>query len=236
MEQLLEFLKPEGVWGTITSVLLLVIFYINKYVSKDKQWRYTKEKSSRDKLCLLFLRILVFNLIYVVISIFIVVLLTQAGFNETTQRIISIVICILLGFVLYLYERKSVKLTIVHIKNESIKKMLESVSVAIPIIMAVVIGILYISDWNWKVYSCIRNVGIFFAVVFIAFAVFLLDGERKYKYKYAEFHFKESDSTINVKIEEIYHSGGWVIVKEINRDSQIRFINKDIKKVIYTTD
>lgn len=232
--KLQDIFNPEGVWGTIVSSILASIPKIVSYIGTRKQWKITKEKSSRDQFTSLFFRGLLFYIVYVILSLFAIVLLTKIGYKEMTQRMISITLGIVIGAIFCIYEYKEKKVFVKECFTGRLKIILEFMAILVPVFISVMLSILYIANPGSWIFIASKICSWVLLAAFLIFGICIIDAKKEFRYKRAKVYLKNKEKVKNIDVTTIYFKGGWVIVKKINEQSEVRFKNKDIERVEYT--
>ena len=88
----------EFILGIISAVVVSIIPSVTTYITKGRQWKNKREKSSRDLFVNLFYRMIQFCLFYMFISLFVITLLKKFEYKKL-PTIISIVLLVVFGII-----------------------------------------------------------------------------------------------------------------------------------------
>ncbi len=222
----------EFILGIISAVVVSIIPSVTTYITKGRQWKNKREKSSRDLFVNLFYRMIQFCLFYMFISLFVITLLKKFEYKKL-PTIISIVLLVVFGIITYFYESKVTTMTVRFRCTDKWQKFFEIMAFVISISLPIMLVLLFISNPESKGFVCIQICSAVLWLLLLAWMI-LLDGKKDFKYKQATIYLKKDIIIENIDVTTMCLKGGWVIATKIDNQSEVRFKNQDIERIEYT--
>lgn len=239
MKEIIQAITREDIYKfgvpILTAILAGIPGIAKVYFDRDKYWKCVKQKSSQSNYIIYFWKLYISGFWIVIIYFFLLLALTFALQTNVFVKNVIFWHSIFSGafhaaLVYWIGKPYAVSRKIVYKKRYKHEKLMTNLFAYSPIVMSGLIwAVLVALKSKW-----LSGVIMIVCVVVEILAMIVLDDESTVMYQYATFHLNDDTIIKWADMNSTCQKGNWIIAKFKDKDSEVRFRQKDIKRIQYS--